>query len=122
MATDASGIAQARSRLGTLVSRAVHGHQPTTIRRSSSERAVLISEQDYEELLRARHELEAGRVAEATAAHERGDREMCPPWRALTIPSARLATSSSGQHADSVPGGVLHHSRKISVSTTLSTA
>ncbi|MEU0566030.1 type II toxin-antitoxin system Phd/YefM family antitoxin [Nonomuraea sp. NPDC005983] len=76
MSTDALGIAEARTQLGTLVSRAVHGHQPTTIRRSNSERAVLISEQDYEELLRARRELEAGHVAEAIAAHGRGEREM----------------------------------------------
>ncbi|MEV4897130.1 type II toxin-antitoxin system Phd/YefM family antitoxin, partial [Nonomuraea sp. NPDC055795] len=55
--TDPLGIAEARSQLGTLVARAVHGHQPTTIRRSTTERAVLISEDDYEELLRARREL-----------------------------------------------------------------
>ncbi|MEU7858586.1 type II toxin-antitoxin system Phd/YefM family antitoxin [Nonomuraea sp. NPDC049141] len=76
MTIEALGIAEARSQLGTLVSRAVHGHQPTTIRRSSSERAVLVSEQDYQELLRAHRELEAGRVAEAIAANERGEREM----------------------------------------------
>ncbi|MFI6392782.1 type II toxin-antitoxin system Phd/YefM family antitoxin [Nonomuraea sp. NPDC050547] len=74
--TDPMGIAEARSQLGTLVARAVHGHQPTTIRRSTTERAVLISEDDYEELLRARRELEAGHVAEAIAAHGRGEREM----------------------------------------------
>ncbi|MEV4551535.1 type II toxin-antitoxin system Phd/YefM family antitoxin [Nonomuraea wenchangensis] len=73
---EALGIAEARSQLGTLVARAVHGHQPTTIRRSTTERAVLISEADYEELLRARRELEAGRVTEAIAAHSRGDRAM----------------------------------------------
>lgn len=76
MTADPMGIAEARSQLGTLVARAVHGHQPTTIRRSTTERAVLISEADYEELLRARRELEAGRVAEAIAAHGRGEREM----------------------------------------------
>ncbi|MET8004585.1 type II toxin-antitoxin system Phd/YefM family antitoxin [Nonomuraea glycinis] len=70
------GISEARSQLGTLVARAVHGHQPTTIRRSTTERAVLISEADYEELLRARRELEAGHVTEAIAAHARGEREM----------------------------------------------
>ncbi|GGP16820.1 type II toxin-antitoxin system Phd/YefM family antitoxin [Nonomuraea glycinis] len=70
------GISEARSQLGTLVARAVHGHQPTTIRRSNAERAVLISEADYEELLRARRELEAGHVTEAIAAHARGEREM----------------------------------------------
>jgi prevent-host-death family protein len=74
--TDALGIAEARSQLGTLVARAVHGHQPTTISRSTTERAVLISEDDYEALLRARQELEAIRVAEAIAAHGRGEREM----------------------------------------------
>lgn len=76
MTADPLGIAEARTQLGTLVARAVHGHQPTTIRRSTTERAVLISEADYEELLRARRELEASRVAEAIAAHGRGEREM----------------------------------------------
>ncbi|MFC5822537.1 type II toxin-antitoxin system Phd/YefM family antitoxin [Nonomuraea insulae] len=76
MTADPLGIAEARTQLGTLVARAVHGHQPTTIRRSTTERAVLISEADYEELLSARRELEASRVAEAIAAHGRGEREM----------------------------------------------
>ncbi|MFG3437286.1 type II toxin-antitoxin system Phd/YefM family antitoxin [Nonomuraea sp. NPDC047897] len=76
MTPDALGIVEARNRLGTLVARAVHGHQVTRITRSADERAVLISEADYEELLRARHELEAARVAAAVAAHERGEREM----------------------------------------------
>lgn len=70
---DSLGIAEARSQLGTLVARAVHGHQPTTIRRSTTERAVLISESDYEALLQARQELEAGQVREAIAARERGE-------------------------------------------------
>ena len=74
--TDPLGIAEARTQLGTLVARAVHGHQPTMISRSTTERAVLISEQDYEELLRSRRELEAAHVAEAIAAHSRGEREM----------------------------------------------
>ncbi|GAA0929376.1 type II toxin-antitoxin system Phd/YefM family antitoxin [Nonomuraea longicatena] len=74
--TDSLGIAEARSQLGTLVARAVHGHQPTTISRSTTERAVLISEDDYKALLRARHELEVSRVSDAIAAHGRGEREM----------------------------------------------
>lgn len=73
---DALGISEARGQLGTLVARAVHGHQPTTISRSTTERAVLISEADYEALLRARRDLEAGQVTEAIAAHARGEREM----------------------------------------------
>ncbi|MDP9869712.1 MULTISPECIES: type II toxin-antitoxin system Phd/YefM family antitoxin [Streptosporangium] len=76
MTIDSLGIAEARSQLGTLVARAVHGHQPTTISRSTSERAVLISEADYEALLRARQELEAGQVREAIAARERGESTM----------------------------------------------
>ncbi|MEV0353345.1 type II toxin-antitoxin system Phd/YefM family antitoxin [Nonomuraea sp. NPDC050680] len=73
---NALGIVEARNQLGTLVARAVHGHAVTRISRSSHERAVLISEADYEELLRARRELEAGHVTEAIAAHARGEREM----------------------------------------------
>lgn len=74
--TDTLGIAEARTKLGTLVARAVHGHQPTMITRSSTERAVLISEEDYEALLRARRELETGRVSQAIAAEERGELTM----------------------------------------------
>ncbi|SEH01384.1 prevent-host-death family protein [Nonomuraea solani] len=73
MKTDSLGIVEARNKLGTLVARAVHGHEITLISRSAGERAVLISEADYEELLSARRELEAGQVRDAIAARERGE-------------------------------------------------
>ncbi|GIH80986.1 type II toxin-antitoxin system Phd/YefM family antitoxin [Planobispora longispora] len=76
MTNETLGIVEARKRLGPLVARAVHGRQPTTITRSDEERAVLISEKEYEELLRAREELEIGRVREAIAARERGELRM----------------------------------------------
>ncbi|MFE3452235.1 type II toxin-antitoxin system prevent-host-death family antitoxin [Nonomuraea sp. NPDC059194] len=76
MKTDSLGIVEARNKLGVLVSRAVHGHQPTTISRSEDERAVLISEEEYEELLRLREEREIGRVREAIASRERGEMRM----------------------------------------------
>ncbi|WP_240196831.1 type II toxin-antitoxin system Phd/YefM family antitoxin [Nonomuraea lactucae] len=70
------GITAARDILGPLVSRAVHAHRPTVIKRSDDEHAVLISVADYEELLRARDEVEAGRIREAIAARERGEMRM----------------------------------------------
>ncbi|WP_188191004.1 type II toxin-antitoxin system Phd/YefM family antitoxin [Nonomuraea sp. SYSU D8015] len=76
MTTDSLGIVEARKKLGVLVSRAVHGHRPTRISRSEDERAVLISEEEYEELLRFRREREASQVREAMAAHERGELRM----------------------------------------------
>ncbi|WP_336206995.1 type II toxin-antitoxin system prevent-host-death family antitoxin [Nonomuraea sp. LPB2021202275-12-8] len=76
MKNDALGIAEARSKLGVLVSRAVHAHRPTMISRSDEERAVLISEEEYEELLRLREERETAEVREAIAAHGRGEVRM----------------------------------------------
>ncbi|WP_433508767.1 type II toxin-antitoxin system Phd/YefM family antitoxin [Nonomuraea sp. CA-143628] len=99
MATDPLGIAEARSQLGTLVARAVHGHQPTTIRRSTTERAVLISEADYEELLRARRELEAGHVAEAITAHARGEREMMMTYDSKEALYADLGLPTPGERS-----------------------
>jgi prevent-host-death family protein len=69
-------IGEARKMLGSLVARAVHGRQPTVITCSGGERAVLISEGRYEELLRAREDLEVGRVREAIAVRERGESNM----------------------------------------------
>lgn len=76
MTTDSLGIVEARKKLGTLVARAAHSHQHTRISRSEDERAVLISEEEYEELLRLRHEREADDVAVAIAARQRGELEM----------------------------------------------
>lgn len=76
MTTDTLGIVEARNKLGVLVSRAVHGHQPTRITRSDEERAVLISEEEYEELLRLRREREVSEVAAVIAAQRRGKVEM----------------------------------------------
>ncbi|MFF5210184.1 type II toxin-antitoxin system Phd/YefM family antitoxin [Streptosporangium sp. NPDC000396] len=70
------GIVEARSNLGPLVARAAHRGEVTHIRRSATERAVLISEEDYEELLQLRKEREIGKVREAIAAHERGEVRM----------------------------------------------
>ncbi|ACZ88061.1 type II toxin-antitoxin system prevent-host-death family antitoxin [Streptosporangium roseum] len=73
MKNDALGIVEARNNLGVLVARAAHRHEATRIRRSASERAVLISEEEYEELLRLRREREAADVVTAIAAAERGE-------------------------------------------------
>ncbi|GII06126.1 type II toxin-antitoxin system prevent-host-death family antitoxin [Planobispora takensis] len=73
MTNETLGIVEARKRLGPLVARAVHGHQPTTITRSDEERAVLISEEEYEELLRLRREREIESVTAAIAARKRGE-------------------------------------------------
>ncbi|MFI7637774.1 type II toxin-antitoxin system prevent-host-death family antitoxin [Nonomuraea sp. NPDC049400] len=73
MTIDSLGIVEARNKLGVLVSRAVHAHRPTRISRSEDERAVLISEEEYEELLRLRQEREADQVREAIAARESGE-------------------------------------------------
>ncbi|MFI6485515.1 prevent-host-death family protein [Nonomuraea sp. NPDC050663] len=62
------GIAAAGDKLGSLVSRAVHAHRPTRIRRSADEHAVLISDDDYAEYLALKREREADQVAALIAA------------------------------------------------------
>ncbi|MFC4014650.1 type II toxin-antitoxin system Phd/YefM family antitoxin [Nonomuraea purpurea] len=73
---DALGISEARSQLGTLVARAVHGHRPTTISRSTTERAVLISEEEFEEYVRLKREREAAGLRARIDAAARGELEM----------------------------------------------
>lgn len=70
------GIAAARDQLGPLVSRAVIGHRPTRITRSKDERAVLISEADWEEYRQLKREREATEVRAMMAAAGRGEVEM----------------------------------------------
>lgn len=70
------GIAAARDKLGPLVSRAVLTHRPTRIKRSEEERAVLISEEDFEEYLRLKREREAADLRALIAAAGRGEIEM----------------------------------------------
>ncbi|TMR21310.1 prevent-host-death family protein [Nonomuraea zeae] len=70
------GIAAASDKLGPLVSRAVHAHRPTRIKRSAEEHAVLISEEDFKEYLRLKREREAASVRELMAAAGRGNLEM----------------------------------------------
>ncbi|MBG0833339.1 type II toxin-antitoxin system Phd/YefM family antitoxin [Planomonospora sp. ID67723] len=67
------GIVEARKRLGTLVSRAVHGHIPVRISRSADEHAVLIGEEEYAELQRLRAQAEVAEMKERMAAVERGE-------------------------------------------------
>ncbi|WP_245956715.1 type II toxin-antitoxin system Phd/YefM family antitoxin [Nonomuraea fuscirosea] len=67
------GIAAARDQLGPLVSRAVIGHHPTRIKRSDQEHAVLISEEEFKEYLRLKHEREAAALREMMAAAGRGE-------------------------------------------------
>ncbi|WP_336216042.1 type II toxin-antitoxin system prevent-host-death family antitoxin [Nonomuraea sp. LPB2021202275-12-8] len=76
MATEALGISEARSQLGTLVARAVHGRRHTTISRSTTERAVLISEEEFEEYVRLKREREAADIRAKMDAATRGDLEM----------------------------------------------
>lgn len=70
------GIVEARKRLGTLVSRAVHAHIPVRISRSADEQAVLISADEYAELQRLREQVEAAEMAERMAAVGRGEQQM----------------------------------------------
>jgi prevent-host-death family protein len=70
------GIVEARTRLGTLVSRAVHAHVPVKISRSADEHAVLISEDEYAELQRLRELAEVTALKEQMAAVERGEQRM----------------------------------------------
>lgn len=67
------GIVEARKRLGTLVSRAVHAHTPVRISRSADEHAVLISEADYAEFRRLREQAEVAAFRERMAQAERGE-------------------------------------------------
>jgi prevent-host-death family protein len=67
------GIVEARKRLGTLVSRAVHAHVPVMISRSADEHAVLISEDDYTEFQYLREQQEIVRFKEQIAKAERGE-------------------------------------------------
>ncbi|MFC0861622.1 type II toxin-antitoxin system Phd/YefM family antitoxin [Sphaerimonospora cavernae] len=67
------GIVEARKRLGTLVSRAVHAHTPVRISRSAEENAVLISEDDYAEFRRLREQAEVVEFKERIAKAERGE-------------------------------------------------
>ncbi|WP_347597557.1 type II toxin-antitoxin system Phd/YefM family antitoxin [Acrocarpospora sp. B8E8] len=70
------GIVEARSRLGSLVSRAAHAHIPVRISRSADEHAVLISETEYDELQRLRREAEVAEIKARIAAAERGEADM----------------------------------------------
>jgi hypothetical protein len=71
------GIAEARKVLGALVGRAVHSRtNKPIISRSKSERAVLISEDDWNELQAFRKEREKQELRDLIAAHERGEIEM----------------------------------------------
>lgn len=65
------GVAAARDQLGPLVSKAVIGRRPTCIKRSPQERAVLISEEAFEEYLALKLAAEATEVAERIAATSR---------------------------------------------------
>ena len=67
------GVSVARDQLGPLVSRAVHAHRPTRIKRSDQEHAVLISEEEFKEYLRLKHEREAAGLREMMAAASRGE-------------------------------------------------
>ncbi|MFB9723501.1 type II toxin-antitoxin system Phd/YefM family antitoxin [Planobispora longispora] len=67
------GIVEARKRLGTLVSRAVHAHVPVRISRSADEHAVLISEAEYAELQRLREQAEIAEMKERMASVQRGE-------------------------------------------------
>ncbi|GAA0411985.1 hypothetical protein Acor_15970 [Acrocarpospora corrugata] len=67
------GIVEARKRLGTLVSRAVHAHVPVKISRSADEHAVLISEDDYTDFRRLREQEEIAQFKEEIAKAERGE-------------------------------------------------
>lgn len=67
------GIVEARKRLGTLVSRAVHAHVPVKISRSADEHAILISEDDYADLRRLREQEEIGQFKAQIAKAERGE-------------------------------------------------
>jgi prevent-host-death family protein len=73
MSIETLGIADARPRLGSLVARAHHAHQPTMITRSTSETAVLISRDDYDDLLRLRREREVADVASLMDAAASGE-------------------------------------------------
>ncbi|MBN6054254.1 type II toxin-antitoxin system Phd/YefM family antitoxin [Nonomuraea sp. RK-328] len=73
---DSLGISEARSQLGTLVARAVHGRRHTTITRSTTERAVLISEEEFEEYVRLKREREAAEVRAKIDAAARGELDM----------------------------------------------
>lgn len=67
------GIVEARKRLGTLVSRAVHAHIPVRISRSADENAVLISEEDYAEFRTFREAQELAEFKERIAKAARGE-------------------------------------------------
>ncbi|MGV9779117.1 type II toxin-antitoxin system Phd/YefM family antitoxin [Streptosporangium sp. NPDC003464] len=67
------GIVEARKRLGTLVSRAVHAHVPVRISRSADEHAVLISEDDYTELQKLRAEREIAEFQDRIDSAGRGE-------------------------------------------------
>lgn len=73
---DSLGISEARSQLGTLVARAVHGRRHTTISRSTTERAVLISEEEFKEYVRLKQEREAAEVRAEIDAAARGELDM----------------------------------------------
>ncbi|MEU9836254.1 type II toxin-antitoxin system Phd/YefM family antitoxin [Streptosporangium sp. NPDC048047] len=98
MTNDALGIVEARNNLGVLVARAAHRREATRIRRSAGERAVLISEEDYEELLRLRREQEVAGVAAAIAAHGRGETDMAAYDSAADL-YADLGLPAPGEHA-----------------------
>jgi PHD/YefM family antitoxin component YafN of YafNO toxin-antitoxin module len=70
------GVADARDKLDSLASRAVHDRQPTVITISEEASAVLISKEEYEELLRLRNEKEIAPLASAIGAVERGESKM----------------------------------------------
>lgn len=65
------GVAAARDQLGPLISKATIGRQPTCIKRSPSERAVLISEEAFEEYMALKLAREAAELAELIASTSR---------------------------------------------------
>ncbi|GGS98685.1 hypothetical protein GCM10010156_66010 [Planobispora rosea] len=66
------GVADARKQLGHLIARAVHRRTPTVISRSTQERAVIISEEDYRDLVALRREREEAAVAQMIADADAG--------------------------------------------------
>ncbi|GIH95255.1 type II toxin-antitoxin system Phd/YefM family antitoxin [Planobispora siamensis] len=72
MSSEPMGVADARKQLGTLIARAVHRHTPTVISRSTHERAVIISEEDYRDLVALRRAREEATVAKMIADTDAG--------------------------------------------------
>ncbi|MBG0824329.1 type II toxin-antitoxin system Phd/YefM family antitoxin [Planomonospora sp. ID91781] len=69
-------IAEGRDKLGFVVSRAVHSGKPTVITRSAEERAVLISESDFEDFVRLLNDEQTRYIKDQIAAQQRDGIEM----------------------------------------------